>query len=396
MELVKRVGLYWHVLPTYAQGKRIIWDGMTKDGRRFLDHFPGHSTYGEPGSFVTRKRNDEMSLWFANGSKYQIIGAEDPDSLVGANPLGIIFSEFAVYDSAKIWNLMRPILVDNGGWAVFIFTPRGRNHGHKLLEIAKKSERWFCEILTARDTNIVKEEDIQAERDEGMPEFEVEQEFYCSFDAPLEGSFYGDLVRQMEADGRIMDVPWEMNIPVTTFWDLGMRESTCIWFYQYCGGQHRLIDFYFASDVGLDHYAKVIRDKQYIYNEHLVPHDAKVRELGVIDGRSRLDSARKLGINMRVVEDIGRGDGINAVRLLLPKLWIDRKKCAKGIEALRGYVRQKSKELEDPDGNPVYTKEPKHDWNSHPCDALRMGAVGLRPVSNADPDQKMYPKLAIV
>jgi hypothetical protein len=395
-QLAQRVGLYWHMLPTYRQGKRIVWDGMTREGRRFLDHFPGWSTAGEPGSFVTRKRDDEMSLWFANGSKYQVIGADDPDSLVGGNPVGIIFSEFAVYDSAKVWNLLRPILVENGGFAIFIFTPRGRNHAFRLLEAAKKSERWFSEVLTVDDTGIVSEEDIQYERDDGMPESEVQQEFYCSFDAPLVGAYYGDLMTQAEKDGRITTVPWEMNHPVTTFWDLGMRDATCIWFYQRVAGQHRMIDFLYSSDVGLDHYVRLLKEKKYIYERHLVPHDAKVRELGVRDGRARIDSARLLGLNMELVPDIGLGDGINATRILIPKLWFDREKCELGIEGLKSYTRAKSRELVDPNGNPVYTEAPAKGWPNHPADALRMGAVGLPSLNIGDVPVSMNPPRAIV
>jgi hypothetical protein len=395
-KLAQRVGLYWHVLPTYRQGKRVVWDGMDREGRRFLDYFPGFDRVGEPGSFITRKRDDEMSLWFANGSQYQVIGAENPDSLVGPNPKGIIFSEFSVYESAKLWNLMRPILVENGGWAVFIFTPRGRNHGWRLLQQAIESDRWFSQVLTVDDTKIVDPADIQAERDEGMPEHEVLQEFWCSFDAPLEGSYYGDLMMAMEKEGRICDVPWEMNFPVTTFWDLGMRDATCIWFYQRVAGQQRLIDFEYSSDVGLDHYAKMLKEKPYTYGQHIVPHDAKVRELGVPDARSRIDSARQLGLPMTLSPEASLGDGINAVRILLPKLWIDRNKCEKGIEGLKSYVRKKSETLVDPDGNALFTDTPAHGWASHPADALRMGALGLPSRLANDPNQQLAPERAIV
>lgn len=406
MKAGQRVGAYWHVLPNLKQGRRIVWDGMTKDGRRFLDHFPGWSDAGEPGSFVTRTRDDEMKLWLANGSTYQILGAEDPDSLVGANPIGIIFSEFSIYDSQALWDLMKPVLEENGGWAVFIFTPRGKNHGWKLLQDAKKSDRWFAQVLTIDDTRneqglpLITNEQIQLLRDEGMPEHKIEQEFYCSFEAPLEGAFYGDRIRDMERDGRIRSVPWEPKAPVNTMWDLGIRGrlACSIWFHQLVHGEHRLIDFETSSEVGLDYYVSKIRDRPYVYGKHLVPHDAEAREIG--SGDTRIETARQLGLRMTVVKDIGLQDGINAVRNLLPKVYIDETKCEKGVEALKGYVRTKMADLVDADGNPLFSDVPVHDWNSHPSDALRIGAVGLDLVSLygglGNPDQQTNPTLPIV
>jgi hypothetical protein len=187
-----------------------------------------------------------------------------------------------------------------------------------------------------------------------------------------------------------------MNFPVTTFWDLGMRDATCIWFYQRVAGQQRLIDFEYSSDVGLDHYAKMLKEKPYTYGQHIVPHDAKVRELGVPDARSRIDSARQLGLPMTLSPEASLGDGINAVRILLPKLWIDRNKCEKGIEGLKSYVRKKSETLVDPDGNALFTDTPAHGWASHPADALRMGALGLPSRLANDPNQQLAPERAIV
>jgi hypothetical protein len=257
-----------------------------------------------------------MSIWFKNGSVYQVIGADDPDRLVGANPVGIIFSEWSVMPP-KVWEFLRPIVAENGGWVVFIYTPRGRNHGYRTLKMAEKTSGWFSQRLSVEDTEAIPMSAIEEEREAGMPEELVQQEFYCSFDAPLVGSYYGDLMSAMMEEERIGVIPHEPEQPVTTAWDLGVADATAIWFHQQVGHEHRLIDYYQSSGVGLDHYAKVLSEKPYTYREHLVPHDATVRELG--SGKSRIEVARKLGMNMRVAPKMGLADGINAVRMLLQK-----------------------------------------------------------------------------
>lgn len=169
-QAAQRVGLYWHVLPTYKQGRKIIWDGMTKEGRKFTDYFPPE--------LVLRRTEAEMSVWMTNGSLYQVVGADDVDKLVGANPIGVVLDEYALMDSS-VWNFFRPILAENGGWAVFTTTPRGRNHAYELWQRAKKNKNWFTQLLTVDDTGAVTPEAIQEDRDSGMPEELVQQEYWC-------------------------------------------------------------------------------------------------------------------------------------------------------------------------------------------------------------------------
>jgi len=394
-QIFQRVGTYWHVLPTYRQGRRIVWEGRTRDGRPFLDHFPGHSTWGQPGSPVVRKRDDVMTLWFANGSTYTVVGAEDPDSLVGANPLGIIFSEWSIM-SPTVWELFRPVLVENGGFAIFIYTPRGRNHGYRTFKMAEKSPNWFAQVLGCDSTLAVSEEDIQAEREEGMAEAMIQQEFYCSFDAPLVGAYYGDqLMAMMDTDvkkRRITRVPHVPDLVVNTAWDLGMADATAIWFHQQVGAENRLIDYYQSSGQGLEHYVKVLQNKPYIYGEHLVPHDAKVRELG--SGKSRIESAQALGLRMRVVPKIDLNDGIDATRRLLATCWIDEDKCEIGIEGLRQYTKEPIDGEVGLEGEPIFRDKPLHNAASHPADALRTLAVG-NPRARLK-REKLYPDIAMV
>lgn len=369
-----RVGRYWHVLPTLRQGREVVWEARTNEGRPFLDHIPD-ALDPAPGRAVTRKRDDEMTLWLANGSSYKVVGGDEVDRLIGSNPVGIVFSEWSVMDP-RVWELLRPILAANGGWAIFIFTPRGRNHGWRLFEQAKKAG-WYVETLTVGDTKAIPAEAIEDERRGGMPEEMVQQEFYVSFDAPLVGAYYGDLLRAMKTENRIARVPWEPNALVTTGWDLGVRDATALWFHQKVGREHHLIDFYYAAGMGLDHYAKVLHERPYAYKEHLVPHDAAVRELGA-GGASRIESAAKLGMRFRVMPRTGLQDGINAVRSILPMVWMDEEKCSTGLEGLRQYRKERLEGAQGPNGEPIYRDEPAHTWASHPADALRTLAQGLR------------------
>ena len=356
-----RPGLYWHLFPTYNQGRKIAWDGMTRDGRKFLEHFPKE--------MWEAVNNTEMRLTLKNGSIYQVVGTDNVDRLVGANPVGVVFSEYSLQDP-RAWDYIRPILAENGGWALFIYTARGRNHGYDLLNVAKKNENWFQQVLSVEDTRAIPLSAIDEERASGMPEEMIQQEFYCSFDAPLVGSYYGNAMARLLADRHLTRVPYEPLLDVHTAWDLGVGDSTSIIFYQLSGSEIRIIDYYEMQGEGLAHYAKVLREKEYVYGEHLAPHDIQVRDFST--GKSRLEAARELGIRFRVVPNLRVDDGIEAVRNTLPKCYFDENKCAHLIEALRQYRKDYDEKRQ------VFRDRPLHDWTSHPADAMRYLALGVR------------------
>jgi phage terminase large subunit len=387
----ERVGLYWHLLPTYKQGRAIVWNGMTRDGRKFIDHFPKTLLDGEPNS-------TEMRVKFKNGSQYQVVGTDDINSLVGTNPIGCVFSEYSLHDPAA-WEYIRPILLENGGWALFIYTARGRNHGFKLFEMARKNKKWFCEISKAGSDGtrredgrpVFSDEQIQEERDSGMPEEMIQQEYFCSFEAPFVGAYYGSQMLNAEKQDRIMpDIPYDPLLPVETWWDLGVNDSTTIWFTQTYGMEVRVIDYYENSGEGLQHYARVLSGqvengehrKDYFYGRHVAPHDVEVTELGT--GKSRKAVAKELGIKFTTCPMHEVADGIEAVRTLLPICYFSWKRCERGIEALRQY----RKEFDDK--NKVFKNHPLHDWTSHGADAFRIGAMGrkMRPKNSKPPQDK--------
>lgn len=378
-EALKRVGVYYYLFPTYKQGRKIIWQGIDKAGMKFTDHIPEE---------IRKRTNDqEMMIELKNGSIIQIIGTDDIDRIVGTNPVGCVFSEYSL-QNPKAWDLLRPILAENEGWAVFNYTPRGKNHGYELYEMAKNNPKWFAQILTVDDTKAISQEAIEEERLAGMDEDLIQQEFYCSFEAAIQGAYYAKQINKANEDGRITNVPYVENIPVYTVWDLGVGDSTAIWFVQLVNQEIRIIDYYEAQGEGLPYYAKVLDEKGYKYGGHYAPHDIQVREMG--SGLSRLETARSLGINFQVVKNISIDDGINAARTIFNRCWFDKEKTKQGVNCLVNYHKEYDEKRKE------YKNIPYHDWSSHGADAFRYLAVqfgnkGLTPnIFNSLPNKKGF------
>lgn len=170
-KMMERVGTYYYFLPTYSQSKKVIWTGADGSGFRFLDHFPKE--------LVKDKNEADMRIELVNGSILQLVGADNIDRIVGTNPIGVVFSEYSLMKE-EVWNFISPILAENGGWAVFIMTPRGMNHAYDLLQKVKKSDKWFTEILSVDITKAMSEEDLEDQRMQ-MPTDIFNQEYYCKF-----------------------------------------------------------------------------------------------------------------------------------------------------------------------------------------------------------------------
>lgn len=392
---MERVGTYWHMLPTLRQGRLVIWDGITREGRRVMDAWPGYDRAGKPGSLVSKIRNDEMKLELANGSIWQVVGSDNYNSLMGANPVGVVFSEFSLADPAA-WDFIRPILAENGGWALFLYTPRGPNHGQQLYDRATQAETWFAQKLTVDETGAISPEAIAEERQAGMSDEMIRQEFYCSFDAPLVGAYYGEQMTEAQDEGRICGVPHDPSTLVETWWDLGIGDATAIWFIQRVGREIHAVDYYEASGEALSHYAHVLGEKAkpkanggrgFEYGAHLLPHDAQARELGT--GKTRVEVLENLGIKPEVQPIQRIEDGIEAVRNLLPMVWFDAERCKRGIDALRNYRKDYDETRE------VFRLRPIHDWASHGADAFRTGASYQTPRIRR-PGQRLAPNVAIV
>lgn len=363
----ERIGAYYYYFPTLSEGRKIIWEGMDKDGFKFLDHIPKE--------LILKKNDHEMKIKLSNGSLIQICGTDRLD-VVGPNPVGAVFSEWPL-QNPMAYDLIRPILRENDGWAGFNGTPRGKNHAFDMFNMAMNNPDWFCEKLTVDDTKgIIKQEDIQKDRDEGMSEELVQQEYYCSFEYGLEGSYFAQLMAEASGDGRIGSVPFEKDLPVSTAWDIGVSDSNGIWFFQDKGNWLHIIDYYEMNNVGIEHYANVLEMRSikqgYVYNNHFAPHDIKVREWGSATA-TRKESASKLGIDFTIIPKVKfKQDSIDAARAIIPKCRFDRVKCKHGIDALQNYQKQWNKQYN------VFADKPLHNWASNGADAFQTLAMAQK------------------
>lgn len=372
------VGTYWHIFPSYAQGKKAIWQETDANGRKYLDYFPQE--------LIARKNEKDLTITFKNGSIYQIVGSDNPDSLRGAGIKGAVFSEYAEQD-VRAWETIEPMLLATGGFAMFNFTPKGQNHSYELFKMASTlTDTWHCEIKTAKETGVFTEEQLEQVKREAIEKGKTldyfNQEYMCSFTNPIEGAYYSNIIKELEEKGQVCNVPYEKNLPVDTWWDLGVGDTTAIWFTQQIGKEIRVIDYLENSGIGLDEYIREIKNKSYIYNSHNAPHDIAVREF--TSGRARIDIARDLGINFNIVANIPRQDGINAVRSILNKCWFDSNNCKKGLIALKNY--KKAFDLK----RNCFKNEPLHDWSSNGADAFRYFAVGYSDLIDKQQKQDYY------
>ena len=351
-----------YLFPTYSQAKKVIWNSQTKDGVSFLDFIPPE--------LIKKKYESELSVHFKNGSILQLLGSDSTDRIVGTAASICIFSEAAL-QLPNAWNLLRPILTENDGVAVFITTPRGKNWIYDMYNMAKSNPDWFCEKLSIEDTGAISKEVVQAEIDAGMSEELVKQEFYVSF-IGLEGSYYITYLDSMRREDRITNVPYDPTARVCTAWDLGMNDSTTIIFFQKIGQEIHIIDCYENNGKGLDHYVKLINEKPYIYEAHYAPHDIENRELGT--GISRKEMAHNLGIDFITLPTLKTKllDGIEVARGLFPRIWIDEAKNKRLITALENYRKQYDAK------HNVFTNYPVHSEHSHFADSFRYLAIACK------------------
>ena len=385
-EALKRVGTYLYMLPYYKQARLVIWEGMDAQGFKFTDHFPNE--------IIKRKDNQQMVIELINGSIIRFVGSDNIDTIVGANPVGVGFSEFSLHKPTA-WNYLRPILLENKGWALFNGTPRGKNALWKMYKAAQKNPDWFNELLTVEDTYkddgvpVITQADIETERQSGMPEELIQQEYYCSFEAGLVGSIVGDLMATAHEDKRIRRVPWEPSLKVTTAWDLGFDDTNTIWFIQFSGKEIWLIECYSNNRKSAGHYVNILNRRPYTYEEHFMPHDVEVHEYST--GATRRETFEKLGLkNITTIPRMGVADkgvlseGHNAMRQIIPKCWFDEDKCDIGIEGLKSYRRDWDEK------KACFSDQPVKDWSKHFADAFRQLAYGVGMRRNSSRELPLY------
>lgn len=354
---------YWFILPYYQQVRKAVWEGKTREGVPYLSFIPDE--------LIRRKNKQEMYVELVNGSIIRFLGGDNPDSLVGAGPRGIVISEFAL-QKPSLWNFLEPMLLENKGWAIFNTTPRGDNHAKDMYEAFKSNPAYYTSILTVNDTGVVGRAQIDKLRAEGWPEELIQQEFYCSFEGAVHGAYYGDLLNELEKQGHITAVPYDGATLVHTFWDLGLADMTSIWFVQFAGKEIRVIDYYEDHNKRVSDYADVLLNvKQYKYGSHNIPHDGAKRDIESL--RSYRQILTEAGLNnVRVHERTPSVHlGIMKTRAMLSRCWFDKEKCKDGIWCLKNYRRAYDEDRRS------FKDVPEHDLASHGADAFRLLAETL-------------------
>ena len=345
-----------YIAPTYTQAKDVAWNYL--------------KFYSAP---IPGLKMSESELWieYPNGARIRLYGADNYERMRGLYFDDVVIDEPAQFDPRAWPEVIRPTLADQQGGATFIGTPAGRDWFYKvdLAEDGSEIADFFRLTLKASDTGIIPAEELKSLRS-GLSEEQFAQEFECSFEAAVIGAYYGKLMRQADDDKRIAGVPHEPTAMVYTAWDLGIRDSTAIWFAQVVGREIRLVDYYEATGADLGHYVREIQQRPFLYAGHFVPHDAQAKELGT--GKSRLEVLESLGLKNITVAPMHRvEDGINAVRTIIPRCWFDARKCARGIDALKLYRAEFDDKLQ------ALKPRPVHDWTSHAADAFRYLAMTL-------------------
>lgn len=360
----ERPATYWHMLPEYGQGRKAIWAAVNaKTGRRRIDE-------AFPHELRDSTNDQEMFIRFKSGSTWQVVGSDRYDATVGSPPAGVTFSEWALANPAS-WGYIAPIVVENNGWAIFITTSRGRNHAKSMLDMARQTAGWHHGVLSVEDTGLISREAIEAQRREYHAIFGeeagdslIEQEYYCSFEAAVLGSYWGKELALAEKQGRITKVDIDRNFPVHKAWDIGVDDPMAIWCFQAGHGVVNVVDYYEASGFGFDHYWEWNKERGYDGIDW-VPHDAKVREVGAPGARTRVETMGLLGFKPRLQPAAKLMDGINAGRRTIPIARFDAQRCTKGLDCLREYKAEWDQDSR------VFKKTPAHNWASHGADAWR-------------------------
>ena len=368
------VWIYYYVFPTYSQGKKAVWDWIDKDWWKTIKHIPDE--------IIKRKNDTEMKVELINGSIIQIIGSDNVDSIVWTNPIWIVFSEYSL-QSPAVWDFLRPILAENGWWAIFNFTPRWDNHAKELLDMARANDKRLVSINTVNDTKAITPEVLEEERKEiilkNWSDAIFQQEYYCSFDAWIAGNYYAEILSELEKNNHRTVVPYDPWLDVYTVWDLWINDSTAIWFWQRLGKEIRIIDHYENNWEGLSHYVGVLREKWYRYWTMYLPHDAQARS--VQTWKTVEEKMYEYWFNdIQIVPRLSVLDGINSARAILPYCYFDKDKTERGRKCLKNY----HKEFDD---KRTAYKWPEHDWSSHSADAFRYLAV-VNELINWDTNQR--------
>ena len=355
----KKEAQYAYIAPYYAQSKSIAWQYLLK--------------FSEP--FRTNQNQSELWIELFNKSRIRLFGADNPDALRGLYLDGVILDEYADMKPSVWGSVLRPLLSDRLGWAVFIGTPKGHNAFYDVFSNAEKQENWFVRVLRASQTKLIADAELKDAFGSMTPD-QYLQEFECSFEAAIVGAYFGKEMRNLTDESRITNVEYDPMFPCHTAWDLGYSDDTAIFWFQAVHGEIRVLDYHSSNGENIDYYTNLIKSKQleygYKYGTHWLPHDARAKTLSS-GGKSVIEQiATKIPIEtLKIVPNLSLQDGIQASRMALQRAWFDTK-CQEGIECLRQYQREYDEDKK------VFRDKPRHDWTSHGADAWRYLSIAYR------------------
>jgi phage terminase large subunit len=351
---------YAYIAPYRTQAKVVAWESL----KQYAGAIPG-----------TEVSESELRVDLANGGRVQLFGADNLHALRGLHLDGVVLDEYAQMDPQAWPEVIRPAVERKRGMAVFIGTPQGRNHFWELYRYAEAASGaagagdWWAESWPATRSGAYTAEQLAALQAEQGDEL-FRQEYLVSFEAAVRGAYYAKELERARQEERIRSVPWEPMVEVETAWDLGIDDATAIVFLQRVGAEIRIIDYLEARGESIAFYAKALRERPYVYRRHWLPHDAEARELG--SGVSVVEQLQRLQIRpTRIVPQIGVESGIQAVRAVFPRLWIDAQKCRRLIDCLGQYRAEWNDAVQE------FKPKPRHDYTSHAADALRYACVGI-------------------
>ena len=388
----ERVAGYWYMLPEYNQARKAIWDAVNPHtGRKRIDEVFPHE-------IRKATRSQQMMIEFRNGSHFQVVGSDNPNSLVGSPPAGIVYSEWALSNPASRAYL-RPIILENKGWQVFNTTPRGRNHAHRTLEAAKKDSSAFAQVLAASDTGVFTPEQLRHElaayiadfgEDYGRAKFE--QEYDCSFDAATLGAILARQISLAEREGRVSDdVEFdEHGAKLQISADIGRRDSATWWFWQPQIGGYQVVDY--DGGWGIDAEAWVERLQERIGKYRLaggksalgtiwLPHDARAKTFSAKRSAVEIFVDAFGSDHVAITPNSAKSDRVNAARVLIPRVKFNATNCARGLDGLRSWCYEYNEEAK------TFSSEPLHDWASHDGDGFSYGCLVMQQVAPPKDDK---------
>lgn len=346
---------YGYVGPSFAQTKDLIWG--------YLKHFT--ACFGD----LVKISEGDLQVTLPNGAMINLYGgASAYERMRGLYFDGIVLDEFSMLNPSVFSTVVRPCLADYRGWAIVSGTSNGDDHFHAMKKKNQDDPLWEFLIIPVNQTDALHPDEVFEMTKDMSPE-EYAREMLCSFDAPVEGAYYGSIVNdlQLATPQRILRIPYEPAVPVWTWWDLGIDDATAVWFFQAVGKERRLIRYREWRGAGLPEIVGDLKNieecgQRYVYGGHVFPHDVKARELGT--GKSREQLLREILGDIHVCPMHRIEDRISAVKSVLPTCYFDEEHTADGLSALKNYHQTKA-------------GKPEHNWASHGSDAFGYGCFSI-------------------